>query len=198
MMNHDAGRRLILELGEVLDEIRVPFFLMQGTALGAYRDKGFSRYEKDVDIGILYEHLAPVRAALVGYLLSEGYDVEQFVMPFTRPRTLVAFKRFGSHVVKADLVGMMPWKGQRFTYPPVRDYVREPYALVHEATILESYRPVEVWGRSWNVPERIEAYLEREYGPGWRTPKDDSESRTRVADYVTREQIPADYLERWG
>lgn len=197
-MNHVAGSHCLVELDDVLRELAVPYFLMQGTALGAYRDQGFTPTEQDIDLGFLYEHLAGKIPALAAALLSRGFDVEQFVMPFTRVRTLVVFKEYAGHVVHADLVGMIPWRGWRFTCPPLRDWAEKPYALVHERAALESYQPtVELWGRVFNLPADIDRYLLTEYGADWRTPREDSVSRTRVYNFVDLEGIPKDYLERW-
>lgn len=199
LMNHEAGRDCLLELNEVLRSLELPYFLMQGTALGAYRDRGFTPTERDIDLGFLYERFAPTRPALVDRLLHCGYDVEQFVMPFNRVRTLVVFKKFGSHIIKADLVAMIRWGKERFTCPPLRDYLERPYALVHRARVVENYSQTEeLWGQHFTIPHMIEDYLTAEYGLDWKTPRDDHVSRTRMYNYVELEGIPRDYLEQWG
>ena len=55
----ENGRRLLLETADILDELGIRFFLIQGTALGAYRDHGFTPTEADIDFGVLVEHLYP-------------------------------------------------------------------------------------------------------------------------------------------
>lgn len=190
MMDHAAGRAVMLELADVLDGLGIPFFLIQGTALGAVRDGGFVPTEKDIDLGILQEHLAAER--LVVELMRRRFDVEVIIAPFTRPRTIVAAK----DGVKADLVGFAKWNGWRFTASPVRDWLKEPYAIVHDAAMLETYRRIELFGRTWNVPGRIRTYLKREYGSGWSTPDDDHVSRTRVYDFLRKGAVPHDLLER--
>lgn len=192
MMDHAKGRVVMLELADVLDILGCPFFLIQGTALGAVRDGGFVPTEKDIDFGILQEHLTVVVDRLITELIRRRFDVEVFIQPFTRPRTLVASK--GG--VKADLVGMAKWNGKRFTASPVRDWLTEPYAIVHEAEMLEQYTKVGMFGRTWDVPHRPKKYLRLEYGDEWKTPADDHISRTRVYDFLTKEGVPHDLLER--
>lgn len=190
LMNKEAGRACLFELADILEVLNIPFFLMQGTALGAHRDKGFVPAEKDIDLGILQEHLTPRSHELLNSLIAHGFDTETFSEPFDQIRTLVAFK----YNAKTDLVGMTRWKDYRFTATPVRPWVMDHYALVHDAKIIETQEPIEMFGRTFMVPSPIETYLEREYGPGWRTPADDHVSRTRVQDFLTKENIPRDYL----
>lgn len=198
LMNHVAGSKCLLEIDGILKQLDIPYFLMQGTALGAYRDKGFTATEKDIDLGILYEHLLPKFNSLMGIMMIRGFDVEAFTMPFTRPKTLVVFKEYGGYVVHADLVGMVPWDGLRFTSAPVRDYIEEPYCIVHRADIVENYRKsIVLWGREFWLPAEIEYYLFCEYGPKWMEPRDDHLSRTRVYNFIQREGIRDDYLEKF-
>lgn len=195
-MDHEQGKKLLLELKEVLDFHNVPFFLMQGTALGAYRDRGFVPTERDIDLGILQEKWQHKAAFVAMSLQRRGFDTECFVMPFTEIRTVVCFK----YDCKADLVGMIRYQDKRFTTGPIRDYtqppVAKPYALVHDADLIEDQQQLELFGRKFFIPRNIETYLEREYGPDWRVPADDHVSRTRVYNFLEQEGIGADYLEQ--
>lgn len=198
LMNHEAGRDVLLEVSHVLDAFEIPFFAMQGTALGLHRDRGFVPHEQDIDLGVLAEHLIPKAMEVATDLLRRGYDVEVIQVPFTRPRTLVAWKQLRGHVVKVDIVGMVRWRNLRFTETLARPYQDEPYAIVHEASTVELWdKSIEVWGRRFNLPKEIEQYLLCEYGPSWTTPKEDHVSRTRVYNFLQREGIKLNYLERW-
>lgn len=179
-MDHDAGRMALVELAGILDSLHVPHFLIQGTALGAYRDKGFVPTERDIDIGVLQEHLQPSFGAIAHILCDRGYEIESWALPFQHCRTLVV----RMHDVKADIVGMMQWQNKRFTACPVHHTIPKPYAIVHSAEMLETYQTVELFGRTFNIPSPIEQYLEREYGTGWRTPQDDHISRTRIYNFL--------------
>jgi len=189
-MSHECGRKCLLELADLLDGQEIPYFLMQGTALGAYRDKGFTPTELDIDFGILQENLTHKAAQLLTVLSQRGYEVESYILPFTVTRTLVAWK----YGVKADLVGIARWKDKRFTADPVRKSVLQPSAIVHEAGIMENYDIVEVFGRKFNVPKPIELYLKREYDD-WKTPRIDHCSRQRIYGYVRKAGIPLNFLE---
>lgn len=186
-MDREQAKNLLLDIGNILEKYQIPFFLMQGTALGAYRDHGFVPSEKDIDLGILQEDFSTF---IVRYLTREftdrRYDVEFFTQPFNYVRTMVVW----GHHCKLDLVGWTKHGDKRFTATPVREWIDKPYAIVHDAQILETYQEIEMFGRTWRVPSPIEKYLELEYGSGWRKPKDDHESRTRIYNYLQQEGLP--------
>lgn len=188
--SNEAGEECLLEVASILDKSHLPFFLMQGTALGAWRDGGFVPDEADVDFGFLHEDIQERAIEIVSRLMMSQFQVETWCLPFHQCRTIVAWK-YGVHV---DLVGFIKWKNKRFTCSPVHPSVVDPYAIVHEASILEHYREITMFGRVFNLPNNIETYLEREYGPDWGTPCKDHVSRTRDYDFIQRENIPNDYL----
>jgi phosphorylcholine metabolism protein LicD len=188
--NKEAGLIMLLTLSEVLDELAIPHFLIQGTALGAYRDHGFVPTERDIDIGILIEHFAPRVGDICKALLDRNIEVETWHRhyPFAFCHTIVAY----CQGAKADLVGLMKHNGQRFTCTPNDPVnVPEPYAIVHKAELLENYQTVEMFGKTFTIPCPIEEYLATEYGPGWKTPADDHVSRSRVYDYL--KGLPDDF-----
>lgn len=179
MFTVENGRKALLEIAEVLDDCCVPYFLIQGTALGSWRDGGFVPSEKDIDIGILQENWRQSFTYVVSRFLDRGYEIETYSAPFQQCRTLVV----KLHGVKADLVGVMRWQDKRFVASPVNPWVDKPYCIVHDADVLETYRTVDLFGRTFRIPADIETYLQREYGR-WKTPVDDHVSRTRIYNFL--------------
>lgn len=195
-MNKEAGINCLGEVGALLAWHGLPVFLFQGTALGAYRDQGFTPTERDIDLAILQENFPKgyKLTLLLNDLVRLGFDYEVFTMPFNNPRTIVLFKAYNGHVAKVDLVGLAKWKDKRFTATPVRSWLAEPYCLVHDAKQVENYSQITLFDRTWLVPHPIEAYLASEYGPDWRTPKDDHGSLLRRHHYLESEGIPHDLI----
>jgi hypothetical protein len=188
-MDHDKGRVFLLEVSEILDNLGIPYFLLQGTALGAYRDRGFTPTERDIDLGILIEHFKA--GEICKALIEANYAVEtrDRHSPFSFAHTIVVYK----DGIKADLVGLHLWNGFRFTNTPDNPTeILEPYCIVHTHSLLEKYQPVTVFGKHFWVPSPIEDYLRLEYGPDWRTPKEDHESRTRIYGFLN--QIPREFF----
>jgi phosphorylcholine metabolism protein LicD len=188
-MDRKLAKQLLLDVANILDQLQIPFFLMQGTALGAYRDHGFVPTEKDIDLGVLQEYLTSDAVQLLTReFIQQRYDVELFVQPFSYVRTMVLW----GQNCKLDLVGWTKCNEKRFTATPVREWIDKPYAIVHNSQMLESYQELEMFGRMWKVPSPIEEYLVLEYGSSWKTPQEDHISRTRIYNYLEQEGLPSD------
>lgn len=190
-MKHDNGRKLLFELDDVMKECSIPFFLIQGTALGAHRDNGFTSTEGDIDFGVLWEDFAGKQSYLVKTLTDRHFEVRTISRPFTRIRSLVAWK-YGEH---ADIVSFIPWKGLRFVARPLDERNLPRYSIVHSASLIDMQKPIYLFSRRFLAPFPIESYLKLEYGDDWRTPRHDHESRTRRYDFVEKEGIPLNILE---
>lgn len=187
-MNHNDGKRMLLELADVMDRTASYWFLIQGTALGAYRDNGFVPTEKDIDIGILWEDCHWPQ--LAKELITRKFEIQTISRPFAACRTIVA-KKYGC---KADLVGYIAWKEFRFAARPVDERNLPPYSIVHKAELLQPpYHDVALFGRSFQIPSPPEEYLALEYGDDWYTPREDHVSRTRVPNFVNK-NVPLDLI----
>lgn len=199
-MEHSVGYDALACLHYWLALEHLDGFLMQGTALGAYRDKGFTPTEKDIDVGILYDSRKTLNRwhELIGNRgLYKDFEIESYSRPFKKTRTLCLWFK---GQVKIDLVLWLPWtcaNGRQvyFTTSPERPWnVADRYALVHDQEMFKTRGLVTMDGIDWDVPGDIEKYLELEYGPDWRTPTDDHVSRTRDYDFLTREEVSLDIL----
>lgn len=198
-MNHQFAQRCFTELVVLFDSLSLPFFLLQGTALGAYRDKGFTPTEKDIDFGVLYENFAPSCPTLIEELVRLRYDVTTISKPFTRCRTIVAAKTKDPQSpkpdCKVDIVSLAPWKSLRFNTRPLDHRNLPPYSIVHNARLVENTQTLKMFGLDVEVPSPVEVYLEREYGEDWKTPREDHVSQTRIYHFIRDNGIPYDYLE---
>ena len=184
-------KELLLQLGDILDELKTPHFLIQGTALGAHREGKIIEWDRDIDIGILIEHFACNAGEIIKRLVQKNVAVETRGRhsPFKFCHTIVAYTDQG----KADLVGFHRWEDERFTSSPVDPvHVLHPHCYVHPAEQFENYEMVTMYDRVWNVPHPVEEYLRCEYGTNWRKPnkKDyagkSKTSNTRIFSYLDR------------
>lgn len=188
-MDKVKGRECLLKVRTILTELDVDFFLILGTALGAYRDKGFTPTEKDIDLGFLYEEFAKHVGDIARSLILNGFDVRSVSYPFRRCRVLVAHHEG----VKVDLVSYVPRGDKRFCSNS--DQKTKPYSIVHSREMLERYEPIQLFGKEFLVPSPIEKYLKLEYGEDWRTPRQDHKSRTRHYFYRKEQGIAEDFLD---
>ena len=90
MFKHDGEEYYIPherpeEAYAILDEfiglcgrLDAPCWVYMGTALGFYRDGGWNRWDRDIDVIILTEHWAAVKEAMLGL----GYETLPYTMHF--------------------------------------------------------------------------------------------------------------------
>ena len=56
-MNHECAVAVIKETKQILDRMKVEFWLESGTLLGAVRDGGFIKWDYDIDVGTTEKYL---------------------------------------------------------------------------------------------------------------------------------------------
>lgn len=153
--------RTLLQVGGVLDSVGVPFFLILGTALGIVRDGKLIDWDKDIDIGVLVEHLTPVAGKLIGEFESFEFRVK----PHTKPVGYIRAMRLVRGLDKVDIAGFLRHAEERYSPSSLLGY-----SLVYPARIMESYEEVAYLGRQWCVPCPSSEYLCLQYGSSWQRP----------------------------
>ena len=66
----------LTEVAEVLESLEVPYFLVEGTLLGAVRDGTFIRWDWDVGIALMYETAMQKLLRISAVLREKGFEVE--------------------------------------------------------------------------------------------------------------------------
>lgn len=190
--NRKTAEFMLKDVYTAADEAGLSPFLIQGQVLGAVRDGGFTPSEKDLDIGVWGWKFPHMGGRFLANLVNRGYEIETRHRTFPGSRathTVVVYH--GLTQTKCDVVGFFLNKTTNDMYAvtpndPVN--VPRPYAIVHPRELLERRRNIELFGQTYSIPGETEAdterYLEREYGPDWRTPRDDHVSRARVYNYL--------------
>lgn len=191
VMDKQDGRRVFQETVTILDRLSLPFFLVQGTALGAYRDQGFTPTERDIDFGVLVEHFSHRAEDVSRRFVKHGFSTKLRAAPFDREWTITAIKDY----IKVDIVSFLPWVDRDLGPVRFNSNPTQPYSIVHPAALLEDTAPISLFGCTVQAPSPIEEYLTREYGD-WKTPRHDHVSKTRVSHYHKLQGIPDDYLSK--
>lgn len=162
MMDQEQSRRVICEVGDILDRHDVPFFLILGTCLGFRRDGMFIPHDKDIDLGVLIEDLRPKIGGLAEGLGAAGYTIRLIAHPLPYPRAIKLWRgaEKSDHV---DIAGFMINGRERYSPSSYLDQ-----CIVYPAHLLDELEEIELFGRTWKTPG--DAYLRYHYGPGWKTP----------------------------
>jgi hypothetical protein len=138
----------LVELREVFGEHGVTFWLRDGSALGAYRERGIIPHDDDIDIGVWWSDLAGV-SRVVASLERRGFVVYR--------RVEGLFALFKDWETVEICVSGLP--GEKSAY------------LAKLEEFFSELQGIELWGGDFLIPRRIERYLEFCYGPDWRVPK---------------------------
>ncbi len=167
---------------EALDSIGVPFCIMLGTALGAYRDKDFCPGDiDDIDIAIPVEYF-PRFAQISEALKQHGFwEGSHFDMPPTEehPYGLAPERAFyrpqdghpdGGWKNKIDIFFLTPYDEKNmcwvfYAQPPQVRLIDRKYF-----TDFANLPTIEFFGTHYPMPRDIESYLAANYGENWRTP----------------------------
>lgn len=145
--NLDTARR-------ILDDLKIPYFLSNGTLLGCIRDGDLIPHDSDIDLGIMIEDYKP---EILDAFLAKGFGLHGifgtiengYEISLRRGVKLDLF----FYYKEGDKRTMSVFSGQqiKYVYP---DFKTIPWTFLGE--------PV-------RIPENYEEYLTAQYGD-WRTP----------------------------
>jgi hypothetical protein len=143
------------DLHEVFGRAQITFWLRDGTALGAWRDRGIIPYDDDVDLGLWHADRARVES----------------ILPEIEHRGFVVYKR------TPQVIGLIRgFETTELCFSGIGSAV-DRYEAVRE-NFFQRLSPLPLLGREFLAPDPIERYLEFCYGADWRVPKIDAWSNS--------------------
>lgn len=151
---------LLLTVKGILEAYKIPFFLIFGTLLGAYRDKDFIKHDSDIDIGLLEQYNEKIME-----LINDGYFAI-YGLKYTREwheKTHIRALQY-----KSDYIDLWFFEKKENTYRSGKRY----YMLAHQIDC--GFSKIMFYGQKYNAPNDIEAYLRRHYYKSdWKIPVED-------------------------
>ncbi len=154
-IDQESAKLALLLFADIMAD-HCPFFLIDGTLLGAVRDGGFITYDTDIDVGVWSEDF---QQPALDALTENGFRVRRQIGPNDRGLSV-------SLVWKNIYIDVFPFtRGEYFSTD-----MKMP--KIHLRTRLRPFglAPIEFLGHHFLAPDPPEQYLEDGYGPDWRTP----------------------------
>jgi lipopolysaccharide cholinephosphotransferase len=152
-------KKEFLKICDILDSLKISYFLQAGVLLGIIRDNDFIKWDWDVEISIFPKDLLPNIDLIADNLKTNGFEINK-----------INRKKDDS---KIDFIGEYPGNVTGYTiyawnYSKIRNvYWRREYSLPPK--FLKSFSKVDFLGRQFNCPNYPEEYLKFVYG-NWREP----------------------------
>uniref|UniRef100_A0A6M3MGG4 LicD/FKTN/FKRP nucleotidyltransferase domain-containing protein n=1 Tax=viral metagenome TaxID=1070528 RepID=A0A6M3MGG4_9ZZZZ len=151
----------LLKLKSILNSINIPFFLMQGTLLGAIRDGTLIQYDKDIDLGCSADVEDPaIRMKIMHAFVKDGLNIT-LRGPGDNPRRPLYWILITGLKWQVALLFFKEIDGQvLFTTCPI----------FFPAYLFHNLKEIDFLGEKFLVPNPPEEYLKVNYGKTWRIP----------------------------
>jgi len=161
-MNELEAKTLFWQVNDILKEIGLKYSLYFGTLLGAIRENGFIKIDRDLDLYCLAEDFEEKKDELLRLLKQDGL----IVILKTYQDAGLKIKSKERHTVKGcDICCFFKSDKQRF-YPKNKSNQK----VFHLAEDIENMKEIVFYDRKVLVPENSEKILEEIYGKDWRIP----------------------------
>ena len=163
-MNIQAAKQNLSEIKQILDSLKVKFWLDTGTLLGAIRKKNFLPLDHDIDLRMLAKDWYSSGPLIQRKAKAKGFGCGVEIVYDNK----VSVAWFDKRGIRVDI-------GLEYYYPPDDVYISLPRgAFVNNAiTPARFYREdylISFLGEYFRVPYPPEEKLERLYGKNWRIP----------------------------
>ena len=175
-LNPELATQMLKEAKEIMDPLGVPFFLRQGTCLGAVRDQAFIPWDDDIDLGCVIG-LNGLTEEMVDPIFDAFREHGYFVSSESNDHWIAAGMMKSS--LRMDLTFFRIIDDNIFHFP----------LIWIPARLFANLKEIEFMGGNYLVPNPPEEYLRIKYGPNWITPKEDYEKD--VLDQVAKGPVVA-------
>ena len=158
-LNQEIAKENLLLFNDSMNKAQIPYWLSEGTALGAVRDKSFIPWDDDTDVSFMYKHYSNFLDNVLPELKANGFVVGGV----GHGGNFIVIHRKGEKIdidiVKkdGDCVAGITRKN---------NYSRDCNIILKN---LGGMRTIDFLGTKFNVPG--DDYLSALYSDTWRTPQ---------------------------
>tara|TARA_Y100001958_G_C21135055_1_gene475351 strand:- start:73 stop:696 length:624 start_codon:yes stop_codon:yes gene_type:complete len=148
-----------LKICDILDQLKIKYFLQTGILLGAIREQNFVKWDWGVDISVFSYELFNKIDVLEEALIKNGFKI---LSVNKKKEDLKIFFR-GQYPLEVTGYTVFGWN-----YSKIKEiYWRTDYSV--PSKYLNNFSRVELFGRKFNCPNPPEEYLTYAYGD-WKKP----------------------------
>jgi hypothetical protein len=173
-INPELAKPMLKEAKEIMDPLGIPFWLRQGTCLGAVRDQAFIPWDDDIDLGCVIG-LNGLTEDMIEPVFDAFRERGYYVNVESNDRWIAAGMMKSS--TRIDLTFFRIIDDNIFHFP----FIWIP------ARLFANLKEIEFMDGKYFVPNPPEDYLTAKYGPNWITPKEDYEKD--VLDQVAKSPV---------
>ncbi len=180
-------RKEFLKICDILDVLKINYFLTSGVLLGAVRDNDFIKWDWDVEISVFDNELLPKINLISDKLQKANFKIDKIIRDKDN--------------LKIDFIGFYPKKVTGYTiyafkYSKIRDvYWRKELSIPYK--FLKKFSKLNFLGRKFNCPTNLEEYLTFVYG-NWKTPLRTSNKKVYLTkNYKKKTLFLTIYIEKF-
>ena len=163
-------RKNFREIVDILDNLKINFFLEGGVLLGAIREKDFIKWDWDVEIAILSDEFLKKFDVILENLKQSEFIIINYNKNFHHLK-INFYKNDTSDITSFSLFG---WSYNRY----IKSFVRKDIKIPEK--YLTNMKKINFLDRSVYTPTPVKEYLEYKYGD-WMTPLKSSEKTVYLA-----------------
>ncbi len=180
-------KKEFLKICDILDVIKINYFLNTGILLGAVRENDFIKWDWDVEISVFADEFIPKIDLISNELIKSGFKITKIIRNIDNS--------------KIDFTGIFPGDVTSYTiyawkYSGIRDVFWRKELSV-PARFLKKFSKINFLGRQFNCPVSHEKYLTFVYG-NWKKPLRTSNKKVYLSkDYKKETLLFTIYIEKF-
>lgn len=178
----EQATKNLIDIKNVFDQLKVPFCLMDGTLLGAYRDNDFCLGdEDDIDLGVLKVHFLYINSIMknlekINFKKFKNFEVNGQLEGIGVIREFSRIDIFAIHI-KNDKAFNLARSWNKYGLPSVIAYVYPAYCF-------KKFDKIKFKECEFNIPSKVEDFLSVRY-INWKIPV-----ARKDYDYLDIKQVP--------